>query len=78
MIESNLDYLICMLESLDDDRFGKLIRFIFDREDNKFINPYNTYKELFVNILLNNKDNIYKPIKLLRILFCYAIVTTGR
>ena len=62
MIESNLDYLICMLESLDDDRFGKLIRFIFDREDNKFINPYNTYKELFVNILLNNKDNIYKPI----------------
>ena len=58
--ESNFDYLLCMLNNLDDEHFGKLIRFIFGREDNKFINPYQSYRELFLNILLDNKDKLYK------------------
>lgn len=57
-MDSNLGYLICMLEYLDDSYFDALISFIFGKEKSKYYNPYATYKELFLNLILNNVDNI--------------------
>lgn len=56
MINSKSQVLIQLIDYLTDENIGKLICHVYKTES--FENPYSTNKDLFINILFDNVDNL--------------------
>ena len=54
----NSEYAVIldMMKYLDDDVVRSLIGFIFNKE--QFYNPYDTYKELFLGLLISDNSSV--------------------
>ena len=54
----NSEYAVIldMMKYLDDDVVRSLIGFIFNKE--QFYNPYDTYKELFLDLLISDNSSV--------------------